>query len=88
MGYSKHALKRSVQRFGSENSLYSVKFLKECGYTKTDFRKGSSMRKYLSRKEIDGCYAIVYDRKVYIIHDNMVVTTYPLKGKYFDGYDW
>ena len=88
--YTKHAINRTKERF-NDNVYYSVKLLLELGYRKEDFRKGSSLRKYINKKQSKseaGTICIVYNKKVFIIRGNTIITTWKIPDKYLDGYLW
>ena len=85
--YTDHARVRAKQRY--EGKLYDFETITELGYKKGDFRKGSGMRKYLDRFEKkSGGDAIIYDKKVFIVRDNVVITTWRIPNRFMDAYDW
>ena len=87
MEYTNHAVKRTQQR--NEGKMYKMEDILEYGYRQEDFRKGSSMRKYMNRHvKSDKDTIIIYDKNLIIIRDNCVITLWQIPQRYIDGYDW
>lgn len=85
--YSDHAIERARER--NNGKMYRLTDILEYGYRREDFRKGSSMRKYLNKhikSDEDTC--IIYDKNVFIIRENCIVTTWKMPRKYLEGYAW
>ena len=88
-GYTKHACLRFKQRYGVEVERYDVKEIRECGYIKTDFRRGSGIQKYLKEREekLEGSIAYIYRSKIFILVKNTVITTWKLPERFLQAYD-
>lgn len=83
-----HSIERGKERFGmNEKSIsHLVRNAFERGKTFEDYKKNRE-RNWLLKREMDGCTAVVYDRKCFIISSGIsCITLYDLPN-WFDQYD-
>jgi hypothetical protein len=89
MRLSDHAKRRYSERY-MVTPRFDPQILETRGFTKDDFGKKSSLRRYLITIESKnpGSECIIYRGKVFIVKDSLVLTTYPLRHKYLEIFKW